>query len=105
MSVIDQARAKYLEHQRYEDRLRRAKEQEQLPNALEEANRILGLKLTLEQVQVEGSDVHFDIEGYHFRCHGEFLDGWLQLQMACPVCEQTFYSEPHSLTARSRPGA
>jgi hypothetical protein len=97
VSVIDQARAEYLEHQRWEDGLRRAREREQLPEALQTANRILGLELTLEQVQVEGSYIHFEVEGYHFRCGG-VVDAWLRLQMTCPVCEQTFYSEPtHSL--------
>jgi hypothetical protein len=53
MSLIDQARAEYLKRQRYEDNFRRAKEREGLPKALEKANSILGLDLTLEQVQVE----------------------------------------------------
>jgi hypothetical protein len=98
MSVIDQARAEYLEHQRHEDRFRRAREREQLPEALEKANRILGLDLTLEQVQIEGPYIYFDVEGHRFRCSGDLADAWLHLQMTCPVCEQTFYSEAiHSL--------
>jgi len=96
--VIDQARAEYLEHQRHEDRFRRAREREQLPEALEKANRILGLDLTLEQVQIEGPYIYFDVEGHRFRCGGDLADAWLHLQMTCPVCEQTFYSEAiHSL--------
>jgi hypothetical protein len=95
MSVIDQARAEYLKNQRYEHGMRRAK---QLPEALQTANRILGLELTLEQVEVEGSYIHFEVEGYRFRCGVELADAWLHLQMTCPVCEQTFYSAPiHSL--------
>jgi hypothetical protein len=78
MSVIDQARGEYLKRQRYEDDFRRAKEREQLPKALEKANRILGLDLTLEQVQVEGPYIYFDIEGYRFRCGGAPVDAWLQ---------------------------
>jgi hypothetical protein len=98
VSVIDQARAEYLKHQRNEDRLRRAKERERLPEALQTANRVLGLELTLEQVQVEGSYIHFEVEGYRFRCGADMFDAWLHLQMTCPVCEQAFYSEPiHSL--------
>jgi hypothetical protein len=100
VSVIDQARAEYLDHQRYEDRLQRAKERERLPRALETANRILGLELTLEQVQVDGSFIDFEVEGYRFRCGAKVFDAWLHLQMTCPICEQTFYSEPiHSLSA------
>lgn len=98
MGVIDQARAEYRKRQQYEDRLRRAKEQEQLPKALEKANRVLGFDLTLEQVQVEGPYILFEVEGYRFRCGSELYDAWLHLQMTCPVCEQTFDSEPiHSL--------
>jgi hypothetical protein len=66
--------------------------------ALEEANRVLRLDLTLEQVQVEGPYILFEVEGYRFRCGSELYDAWLHLQMTCPVCEQTFDSEPiHSL--------
>jgi hypothetical protein len=98
MSVIDEARAEYLQHQRYEDSFRWARERERLPKALEEANRILGLDLTLEQVQVEGPYIYFDVEGSRFRCGGTLSDAWLHLQMTCPVCEQIFYSDPiHSL--------
>ena len=57
-----------------------------------------GLDLTLEQVQVEGPYIDFEVEGYRFRCGAKTADAWLYLQMICPVCEQTFYSEPiHSL--------
>jgi hypothetical protein len=98
VSVIDQARAEYRKDLQWRDDLQRAKEQEQLPKAFEEVNRILGLDLTLEQVQVEGPYIDFEVEGYRFRCGGTLVDAWLYLQMICPVCEQTFYSEPiHSL--------
>jgi len=96
--VIDQARAEYRKYQQWRDNLQRAKEQEQLPKAFEEAQRILGIDLTPEQVQVDGPYIDFEIEGYRFRCDAETVDTWLYLQMICPVCEQTFYSEPiHSL--------
>jgi hypothetical protein len=98
VSVIGQARAEYRKDLQWRDGLRRAKEQEGLPKAFEEVNRILGLDLTLEQVQVEGPYIDFEVEGYHFRCGGDLADAWLHLRMICPVCEQTFYSEPiHSL--------
>jgi hypothetical protein len=98
VSVIDQARAEYRKYQQWRDNLQRAKEQEQLPKAFEEAQRILGIDLTPEQVQVDGPYIDFEIEGYRFRCDAETVDTWLYLQMICPVCEQTFYSEPiHSL--------